>query len=171
MLLLLAAAVGAQVYRGETTVADPGDPTMPPFPRPVAVKVIHPDVKSEIEMDLELLRGAGEGGGKEAAGHSPGRRRCGGETHLRLQAHVHDGECGFCDGGAAWLAERGGYLQWWSLREFVEEFAGIMNMQLDLTREAVRQPHTHAQRWRAHHPPTLTPAQSFTDDTWRVCVS
>lgn len=37
----------------------------------------------------------------------------------------------------AWLVELSGHLQWWSVREFVEEFACIMNMQLDLRTEAV----------------------------------
>lgn len=39
---------------------------------------------------------------------------------------------------AAWLVELSGHLQWWSVKDFVEEFACIMNMQLDLRSEAVR---------------------------------
>lgn len=50
----------AQVYRGRAYVdgngAGGGDPTAPPLPRDVAVKVIHPDVKRQIELDLELMR-------------------------------------------------------------------------------------------------------------------
>jgi predicted unusual protein kinase regulating ubiquinone biosynthesis (AarF/ABC1/UbiB family) len=49
----------AQVYRGQALVtpeAEAGDPTAPPLPRDVAVKVIHPDVKRQIELDLELMR-------------------------------------------------------------------------------------------------------------------
>jgi predicted unusual protein kinase regulating ubiquinone biosynthesis (AarF/ABC1/UbiB family) len=34
--------------------------------------------------------------------------------------------------------EKGAFLHWWSLQEFVEEFADIMDMQLDLRKEAVR---------------------------------
>ncbi len=88
----------AQVYRATTRVRPEGeahDPTAPPpAPRVVAVKVIHPGVKAQIEADLELLR------------------------------------------LGAWLVELTGHLQWWSVREFVEEFAGIMHMQLDLRSEA-----------------------------------
>lgn len=42
-----------------------------------------------------------------------------------------------CGAVTAWLVERVGILQWWSLQEFVEEFADIMHMQLDLRKEAV----------------------------------
>jgi len=88
----------AQVYRATTTVlpaGEEGDPTAPPpAPRVVAVKVIHPGVKRQIEADLELLR------------------------------------------LGAWLVELTGHLQWWSVRDFVEEFAEIMHMQLDLRSEA-----------------------------------
>lgn len=47
----------AQVYRGQAYL-DPGDGdrTAPPLAREVAVKVIHPDVKRQIELDLELMR-------------------------------------------------------------------------------------------------------------------
>ena len=82
----------AQVYRATTTVqpgGEEGDPTAPPpAPRVVAVKVIHPGVKRQIEADLELFR------------------------------------------LGAWLVELTGHLQWWSVRDFVEEFAEIMHMQL-----------------------------------------
>lgn len=88
----------AQVYRATTTVrleGEEGDPTAPPpAPRVVAVKVIHPGVKRQIEADLELLR------------------------------------------LGAWVVELTGHLQWWSVRDFVEEFAEIMHMQLDLRSEA-----------------------------------
>ncbi|GAB5029572.1 atypical abc1 abc1-c protein kinase [Nannochloropsis oceanica] len=88
----------AQVYRATTTVQpgrEEGDPTAPPpAPRVVAVKVIHPGVKRQIEADLELFR------------------------------------------LGAWLVEMTGHLQWWSVRDFVEEFAEIMHMQLDLRSEA-----------------------------------
>lgn len=43
-------------------VQDPDDPTAPPLARPVAVKVIHPGVRRQIELDLELMRFGGEGG-------------------------------------------------------------------------------------------------------------
>lgn len=53
----------AQVYRGTALVQSSsggeganGDPTAPPLPTEVAVKVIHPDVKRQIELDLELMR-------------------------------------------------------------------------------------------------------------------
>lgn len=52
----------AQVYRGKAFLTEReeggagGDPTAPPLPREVAVKVIHPDVKRQIELDLELMR-------------------------------------------------------------------------------------------------------------------
>lgn len=48
----------AQVYRGKALLSssEEGDPTAPPLPKDVAVKVIHPDVKRQIELDLELMR-------------------------------------------------------------------------------------------------------------------
>jgi len=88
----------AQVYRATTTAQladDASDATAPPpAPRVVAVKVIHPGVKRQIEADLELLR------------------------------------------IGAWLVEATGHLQWWSVCDFVEEFAQIMHKQLDLRCEA-----------------------------------
>lgn len=50
----------AQVYRGRAYVDGAGDPTAPPLPKDVAVKVIHPDVKRQIELDLELMRLGGK---------------------------------------------------------------------------------------------------------------
>lgn len=83
----------AQVYCGRAVVPDEEDSSKM-VTRAVAVKVIHPGVKRQIEADLELLR------------------------------------------FGAWLVELTGHLQWWSLKEFVEEFAEIMHMQLDLRKEA-----------------------------------
>jgi hypothetical protein len=57
-------------------VADPQDPTMPPFPRSVAVKVIHPGVKRHIELDLELLRAAGRTAEGEGEGDFKGGLTC-----------------------------------------------------------------------------------------------
>ena len=49
---------------------------------------------------------------------------------------------------AAWLVELTGHLQWWSVREFVEEFAAIMHGQLDLRAEAVSWPALNAMQLR-----------------------
>lgn len=124
---------------------DPEDPTLPPFPRSVAVKVIHPNVKRQIELDLEMLRAAGTWARDLCVGLlQQGRAFPSAQMRMACRLLIHLMVLVIWVCGAAWLAERGGYLQWWSLREFVEEFAGIMNMQLDLRKEAVRtQPHHH----------------------------
>lgn len=49
-----------QVYKGEALLIDPNDSTDPPLPKSVAIKVIHPNVKKQIESDLELMRLGGE---------------------------------------------------------------------------------------------------------------
>lgn len=56
----------AQVYCGKAYLSGlSDDPTVPPLPRSVAVKVIHPDVKRQIELDLELMRFGGTSSGRE----------------------------------------------------------------------------------------------------------
>jgi predicted unusual protein kinase regulating ubiquinone biosynthesis (AarF/ABC1/UbiB family) len=44
------------VYKGKALVTDDSDPTAPPEFREVAIKVIHPHIKSQIEVDLDLMR-------------------------------------------------------------------------------------------------------------------
>jgi hypothetical protein len=48
-----------QVYKGVAHVQDPEDPTAPPLARAVAVKVIHPGIRRQIELDLDLMRFGG----------------------------------------------------------------------------------------------------------------
>jgi len=48
------------VYRGQALAGSTEDPTSPPEFRTVAVKVIHPNIKEQIEIDLDLMRNAGE---------------------------------------------------------------------------------------------------------------
>ena len=59
-MCVLSSRLYLQVYKGEAFLPNPNDPSDPPLPKPVAIKVIHPDVKKQIELDLELMRFGGK---------------------------------------------------------------------------------------------------------------